>query len=545
MDTTARFPKMRTPEPPLHPAVPPSSMGYQDSNPPRRAGWLFHPALPPLLLALALLGFLPGLVRDLPMPSGLEAEWWFHRQGARALAWFSPLVLVLFLRAGRAGRMAVLTAACVASWLLWLHGDWQAHHQIAIVSRIGETPIPNAYYGKIVLVSLLFLSPIVLLALLGRATLLDRYLLGACVAPFAFCLVAFFGIWLVFDLNDNLPDFRKGNTSPGKILGFYVAQIPLVFTQIVQPVLLVSTVFALSRMSRANEIVSMLGAGRSLWRIVLPLFIFGFYISLVHTVFSYHWAPWAEGHKESLLEQFKRGEEQSTIAERQLYVNTEDRRTWYIGQIPFQLDREQLRILDIYERDEQQRIRLSIQAGSAVWHWRDSVWEFRDGAVASFRENGDLLRKDFFSIHTVSGWRETPWRIVSSRFEPDYLGVPGLLSYLRTHHDDSSARRELYQTNLHNRWAAPWSCLVILFAAAPLGIVFSRRGALGGVAASIVLFAAILFVSELLLALGKGGFIPPAAAAWLTNLAFLCIGVLIFHFRAGNRELRLPRFRQT
>ncbi|HUF62860.1 MAG TPA: LptF/LptG family permease [Verrucomicrobiales bacterium] len=521
------------------------SSGHSDRNPPRGSGWLVHPALPSSLLALALIGFLPGFVRDLPMPGGLEVEWWIHRQGTRALAWFSPLLLVLFFRTRRRGRLALLVTVCVASWLLWLHGDWQAHHQIANVSRIGETPIPAAYYGKVVLVSLLFLSPIGLFALLGRATLLDRYLLATCVAPFAFCLVAFFGIWLVFDLNDNLPDFRKGNTSPGNILAFYAAQIPLVFTQIAQPVLLVSTVFALSRMSRANEIVSMLGAGRSLWRIVLPLFLFGFYVAFVHTVFSYHWAPWAEGHKESLLEQFKRGEEQSTIAERQLYVNTDDRRTWYIGQIPFQLDREQLRILDIYERDEHQRIRLSIQAASAFWHWRDAAWEFRDGAVAVFQENGDLLSKDFFSSHTVSGWRETPWRIVSSRFEPDYLGVPGLLSYLRTHSNDRSARLQLYQTNLHNRWAAPWGCLVILFVAAPLGIVFSRRGALGGVAASIVLFAAILFVSELLLALGKGGFIPPAPAAWLTNLAFLCIGALIFHLRAGNRELRLPRLRRS
>ena len=94
------------------------------------------------------------------------------------------------------------------------------------------------------------------------------------------------------------------------------------------------------------------------------------------------------------------------------------------------------------------------------------------------------------------------------------------------------------------RWAAPWSCLIVVFVAAPMGIVFSRRGVLGGVATAVFLFAAILFLTELFLSLGKSGYLRPEVAAWLTNIIFLGIGSCLLYARAGNRTLRFPRLRR-
>ena len=52
---------------------------------------------------------------------------------------------------------------------------------------------------------------------------------------------------------------------------YYATQIPQVFIILLPVALLLSLLFALGRMSRSNEIVSMLTAGVSLPRVLLPL----------------------------------------------------------------------------------------------------------------------------------------------------------------------------------------------------------------------------------------------------------------------------------
>lgn len=94
-----------------------------------------------------------------------------------------------------------------------------------------------------------------------------------------------------------------------------------------------------------------------------------------------------------------------------------------------------------------------------------------------------------------------------------------------------------YRTNLYDRWAFPWSCLVLVFIAAPLGIVYNRRGVLGGVTAAIFLFVGTIVLRSFLLALGKGARLDPMLAAWLPQLTFFLIGLVLLWFRATNRDL--------
>jgi lipopolysaccharide export LptBFGC system permease protein LptF len=67
--------------------------------------------------------------------------------------------------------------------------------------------------------------------------------------------------------------------------------------------------------------------------------------------------------------------------------------------------------------------------------------------------------------------------------------------------------------------------------AAPLGIVFSRRGATGAVALAVFLCGGMLFVSNLSLALGESGYLAPALAAWAPNVLFGLIALYFFHRR--------------
>ena len=105
--------------------------------------------------------------------------------------------------------------------------------------------------------------------------LLDRYVLRNFMEPFLICFAGFIGIWLIFDLSDNITDFVEAKVSIKQVAGYYLTQLPY-FILLALPVgLLLALLYSLSQMSRRNEIIAMLTAGRSVYRLLLPLILVG------------------------------------------------------------------------------------------------------------------------------------------------------------------------------------------------------------------------------------------------------------------------------
>ncbi len=105
----------------------------------------------------------------------------------------------------------------------------------------------------------------------------------------------------------------------------------------------------------------------------------------------------------------------------------------------------------------------------------------RDVKVIDMNKDGDITKTQLFPELRIDKWSETPWRLASSDDESRLPLRAELNDYLRHNADFPAARLAPYRTQLQNRWALPWSPLIVVFIAAPLGIVYSRRGILGSV----------------------------------------------------------------
>src|SRR5436305_1078946 len=101
--------------------------------------------------------------------------------------------------------------------------------------------------------------------------LLDRYVLRNFLQVYFYCIAGFVSIWLIFDVSDNISTFIDQHVALSLVARYYGTQIPQVFIILLPVSLLLSLLFALGRMSRSNEIVSMLTAGVSLPRVLLPV----------------------------------------------------------------------------------------------------------------------------------------------------------------------------------------------------------------------------------------------------------------------------------
>jgi lipopolysaccharide export system permease protein len=365
--------------------------------------------------------------------------------------------------------------------------------------------------------------------------ILDRYVLQKFLLPFVYCFFGFIAIWFIFDLSDNLQDFLQGKVTIPLLLKYYKSQIPEIMVLSLPFCALLALLYSLTAMSRTNEIISMLGAGQSVIRVLVPLFIVGLLLTGVSMYFNYESVPHAAMIKKQMLREIKRGKAITTGLSGHLFRNRQDCRTWFIRRMTV----EDKRLLDveILQEDDKQNIVKIWYAGSAVFEPISKNWSLGRGKVVELNEEGRVIKSEFFDNLVIPGWSETPWRISSSVMDPDYLSVGELKDYLNFNADFPDKWLAPYRTHLHYRWALPWLCFLAFLIAAPLGIVYSRRGILGVVALAIGLFVFLFLSSYLFIALGKGSRIPPFVAAWVPLMAFFLVGLMLLWYRSTNRDL--------
>jgi len=365
--------------------------------------------------------------------------------------------------------------------------------------------------------------------------ILDRYVLQKFMLPFVYCVIGFIAIWFIFDLSDNLPDFLQGKVGFDVLLEYYKSQIPEIVVVSLPIGALLALLYSLTAMSRSNEIISMLGAGVSVTRVLVPLMMVGLVLVGVTGYFNYESAPHAAMIKKRMLRDIKRGKTTEVGLTGHLYRNREDLRTWFIRKV--YVDSQKLSDVQIVQQDADGNIITEWYAREAHYSDIAKSWNLLRARYVEIDLEGRISKSELHDEMEIPGWRETPWRIASSVMNPDYLSVPELEDYLVFNKDFPEVRLAPYRTQLHYRWALPWVCLLVVFIAAPLGIVYSRRGILGGVATAIGLFFSLVFFSSLFVALGKGNRISPWLATWGPMAVYFLIGLGLLWFRSTNRDL--------
>jgi len=365
--------------------------------------------------------------------------------------------------------------------------------------------------------------------------ILDRYVLQKFLLPFVYCFFGFIAIWFIFDLSDNLQDFLQGKVGIALLLKYYQSQIPEIMVLSLPFCALLALLYSLTAMSRTNEIISMLGAGQSVVRVLFPLFIIGVLLTGVSMYFNYESVPHAAMIKKQMLREIKRGQKITTGLSGHLFRNRQDSRTWFIRRMT--VEEQRLMDIEILQEDANHNIVKVWYSKEAIYEPNSKDWSLGRGKYVEMDEAGRVTKSEFFDSLVIPGWSETPWRISSSVMDPDYLSVAELTDYLKFNADFPAKWLAPYRTHFYYRWALPWLCFLAFLIAAPLGIVYSRRGILGVVALAIGLFIFLFLSSYLFIALGKGNRISPFMAAWAPLLFFFLIGLILLWYRSTNRDL--------
>ena len=362
--------------------------------------------------------------------------------------------------------------------------------------------------------------------------LLDRYVIRNFVQVYFYCIAGFVSIWLIFDVSDNISSFIDNHIPLSLVARYYATQLPQVFIILLPVSLLLSLLFALGRMSRANEIVSMLTAGVSLPRVLMPLIGIGLLTVAASMALNYSLAPHAELARKAFISEAQ--SRPGRYIQGQIFRNRTDSRTWFIQNF---LPRGSVfNNVQVLQQDANDNIVTNYIASRASFRPETKTWDLNNVRVVHYDPAGNILDEQFYPSLKIEHWSETPFRLGSANEHAEFLSLPELREYLSFNADFPHTLLAPFRTHLQYRLALPWTCFVVVCLAAPLGIGYSRRGVLSSVAAAVILVFTMNFLVHLFLALGEGDRVPAWIAAWAPNILFTAIGLYLLYLRASNRE---------
>ncbi len=415
---------------------------------------------------------------------------------------------------------------------------WVPREQTAVAEHLASFPDADVGTHRLrpVVLAGLFLLPAVAAILYGFAGTLARYVTRQFLGLLSVTFAALLTIWLLVDFQDNLTELQASGNVAGTMLALYGARMPEIFVTLIPYALLLSLLFCLGRLSSSREIVAMIQTGRGLARVTLPFLITGLLATLFCMGLDFHWAPAAVGKERRILESARGLDE--TLPFSEPFRNPRVRRTWMVRSVPVDyMLGAPLRGIRIIEENPDGTLKSTLIAETATWNRAAGTWTFTD-PVRRQIEMGEPPKfdHDLPDPYIVTGWRETPAEIVQPSLPAHQLGIPELAGWLRAKGHAARARAT-HRTQWHHRFAQPFNCLIMVLLATPLGVVFSRRGASGGVALAVFLSAGLMFATTVALTLGDSGHLSPALAAWLPNILFGLLAVYLFQRRLAGRPI--------
>jgi lipopolysaccharide export system permease protein len=327
---------------------------------------------------------------------------------------------------------------------------------------------------------------------------------------------------MVIEISDRLPRLLQQNAQTKDILFYFILRLPYLLVLTSPFVVLLSGLFLMSNLSKYSESIAMRSAGISIFRMVIPLFWVGIFISIMILIFGEFVLPKAEMTRQRLYtEQIRNQKLEDKKMRSHIYYLGEDKNLFYIGF--FDGYRNTLKIIDITTFDENTgNIDRKITATNA--DWKNEEWVFQNCYVRFF-VNGELQKAKFYRETQFTELDVTPLDFIKSAKNPLSMNFFELKEYIgRLKKVGEKYHEELVE--LYLKFSFPFANFIVLLFCVPLAST-SMRSKGRGIMFALGLLVCFLFLSILRLSqsLGHNGVLSPPLAAWLPNTIFFVIGV--------------------
>jgi len=356
--------------------------------------------------------------------------------------------------------------------------------------------------------------------------LIDKYLLRQYAAPLFYCMLTFSMVFVIVDLFEHLSDFIDAKTPLWEVGLYYAMLLPSLMVYIGPISLLLALLYSLWQMSKHNELTAMRASGVSLYRLTIPFWVVGLLFSLGVSAIQETVAPWTSYWGAQFVTRQKHGnnDPSARYALDLPFKNERDHRIWVIRK--FDLTTHDMQGLKVVQQRNDGSDLETIRADEGKYY--DGRWWFFNVTIQKHDYyNNPVGPVEYMPVREMTDWSEGPKDFLCEVKDPVFLSSLELWKFLKAHRNLSEKTYARITVDLHARLAMPWTCLVVTLFGIPCGIRTARKGAFVGVIFALLAFFGFYILMTVFQWAGKNQMLAPWLSAWLPNMIFLGLGIML------------------
>lgn len=333
---------------------------------------------------------------------------------------------------------------------------------------------------------------------------------------------------VIIDFSSQVDKFVEEDCTLQEILvDYYLAFIPWINGLLFPLFALISVIFFTSRMAYNSEIISILNAGVSFRRMMLPYLLASSLICILHLIGNHYIIPLGNKSKVDFEHAYiyKNEDKGQTRDVHLLLDRDESTNSQSKVYIRFYRKRDTSAKDLILERFVDNRLKFRLKAKTAKWiASKDSInnWQLKDYEIRTFEEEKENMifgvRK---TIDTVLNLY--PEDFVYYENDKLTLTTPELKRAIALEQQRGVKTTKSYQIEILRRTAEPFTIIIVTL----IGMAIASRKVRGGLglhlAVGIALGAIFVFLSKFSTTFATNQSLLPGLAVWMPNILFTFI----------------------
>ena len=346
---------------------------------------------------------------------------------------------------------------------------------------------------------------------------LDRYVALTYLRMWGLSALALCSVFYISTFTELTEKVLKGAATWTMLWTFLLYQTPQYFYYIIPLSVLLATLVTIALLTKNSELIVMKACGISLYRVALPMV--GAAVLAGATIFML---------EQSVLGPANRKAEAIKYVMKGNSLETFDvlNRRWVMGNDGdiyhynyFDPRQRRFTGLWIYEFDDDMTRLTSRTFAQQASFVADATWRAEHGWTREFDAAGKP-KPEGFTAFTQTGKVFEPAALFTTESpDPDFMSYTQLRAYterLRASGLDVVKQ----QVALWRKLSFPFVTLIMTLLAIPFAVTIGRSGAMAGIGVAIGIAIVYWTTISVFAAMGAGGMMAPALAAWAPNLLF-------------------------
>lgn len=354
---------------------------------------------------------------------------------------------------------------------------------------------------------------------------LDRFILGELRGPFFFGLVAFTIILVAGGLLFQMADLIiQQGVSVGIVIRLFIYYMPRLVVFTIPMSCLLAALLGFGKLSSNSELVALKSAGLSFQRIVRPVVVAAFFISILAFFVNETLVPMSERAAANVMK-YEVLHRSAPVFKSKIFLKEESegkiKRAIYIDRLD-----NRTKDMDDVTVEEFEEGHLARVIFAPRGKWIEGSWWLEDGAVYEIKNDTKEVSLLYKFNREALYLNLGPDDISDAPSKPEEMTISELLHAVEVKERMGESAGKFWMA-LHLRIAVPWACLIFGMLGAALGSRPQRSSSGVGLGFSVIIIFVYYVIMSFSKALGESGALPPIIASWVANFVFLAISLVL------------------